>query len=235
MKYYAVKAGRETGVFTTWTECQKQVTGFKGAAFKSFSSEEEAWDFVNGSEMEEELPECEAYAYTDGSYNNDTGLTGGGGILYYAGETYEFLISTGKRNTEYNEMRNIGGEILASAAAILKAKELGVRSLRIYHDYEGVGLWADGKQKANKSATKSYALFCDAQRSGGLELQFVHVKAHTGIKDNELADELAKYAVGLADSEMRVEHPNMQWIDMRSVQREISASEQEENQIKLVP
>ena len=31
-KYYAVRKGRKTGVFATWAECQKQVTGFSGAA-----------------------------------------------------------------------------------------------------------------------------------------------------------------------------------------------------------
>lgn len=39
-KYYAVRTGRKTGVFMTWAECQKQVTGFSGAEFKSFSTME---------------------------------------------------------------------------------------------------------------------------------------------------------------------------------------------------
>ena len=47
-KYYAVRAGRSTGVFLTWAECQKQVTGFPGAVFKSFTTIEEAENFVKG-------------------------------------------------------------------------------------------------------------------------------------------------------------------------------------------
>ena len=31
MKYYAVKVGARTGVFTSWEECQKAVDGFSGA------------------------------------------------------------------------------------------------------------------------------------------------------------------------------------------------------------
>lgn len=38
-KYYAVKYGRKTGVFSSWKECQKQVIGFKGATYQSFQSE----------------------------------------------------------------------------------------------------------------------------------------------------------------------------------------------------
>ncbi len=44
-KFYVVRKGRQTGIFTTWPECQEQVTGFSGAEYKSFSTrvEAEAW------------------------------------------------------------------------------------------------------------------------------------------------------------------------------------------------
>jgi len=41
-KYYVVWKGRKTGIFTTWTECEKQVKGFVGAEFKAFESLKEA-------------------------------------------------------------------------------------------------------------------------------------------------------------------------------------------------
>ncbi len=41
-KYYAVAKGRETGVFTSWKECEKQIKGFSGALYKSFKTKEEA-------------------------------------------------------------------------------------------------------------------------------------------------------------------------------------------------
>lgn len=37
---YVVWAGRETGVFNSWPECESQVKGFKGAKFKGFTSQE---------------------------------------------------------------------------------------------------------------------------------------------------------------------------------------------------
>ena len=36
MKYYAVKVGRQTGIFNTLEECKEQVDGFEGAEYKSF-------------------------------------------------------------------------------------------------------------------------------------------------------------------------------------------------------
>ena len=45
---YAVAKGRETGVFSTWPECQAQVNGYKGAVFKSFQSRSDAEKFYRG-------------------------------------------------------------------------------------------------------------------------------------------------------------------------------------------
>lgn len=41
-KFYVVWEGRATGVFDSWEECQLQVTGYPGAKYKSFNSQEEA-------------------------------------------------------------------------------------------------------------------------------------------------------------------------------------------------
>ena len=35
-KYYAVKKGRETGIFDNWDKCKSLVMGFNGAIYKSF-------------------------------------------------------------------------------------------------------------------------------------------------------------------------------------------------------
>lgn len=45
-KYYAVKAGRQPGIYFTWSDCERQVKGFGGAIYKSFSTKEEAEQFV---------------------------------------------------------------------------------------------------------------------------------------------------------------------------------------------
>lgn len=41
-KYYVVWNGRQPGIYSTWTECEKQVKGFSGATFQSFTSETDA-------------------------------------------------------------------------------------------------------------------------------------------------------------------------------------------------
>ncbi|KAJ5937184.1 Ribosomal protein L9/RNase H1 N-terminal [Penicillium verhagenii] len=47
-KYYAVKAGFKPGIYYGWPECLAQITGFKGAIFQSFLSQEDATAFLNG-------------------------------------------------------------------------------------------------------------------------------------------------------------------------------------------
>lgn len=55
-KYYAVKAGRKTGIFQTWGECKKQVDGYSRAIFKSFSTMEEAEKYLYGKEKTQNTP-----------------------------------------------------------------------------------------------------------------------------------------------------------------------------------
>ena len=45
-KYYAVKVGKTPGIYFTWADCSAQVTGYKGAKYKSFPTIEEAMDFI---------------------------------------------------------------------------------------------------------------------------------------------------------------------------------------------
>ncbi|KAM0251329.1 hypothetical protein ACHAQJ_008224 [Trichoderma viride] len=50
-KYYAVQAGFVPGVYLTYSECQAQTAGFKGAVFKSFLSKEDAEAFAAGKKV----------------------------------------------------------------------------------------------------------------------------------------------------------------------------------------
>lgn len=49
-KIYAVRRGRTTGLFLSWADCQKQVDGFPGARFKSFTDATEAGSLTPASE-----------------------------------------------------------------------------------------------------------------------------------------------------------------------------------------
>jgi hypothetical protein len=44
--YYAVKAGRQPGLYRSWAECEAQVKGFSGGCYKRFAGEQEAREFA---------------------------------------------------------------------------------------------------------------------------------------------------------------------------------------------
>ncbi|BBM97327.1 hypothetical protein MPTK1_1g04850 [Marchantia polymorpha subsp. ruderalis] len=46
-KYYAVKSGHVPGIYDTWEDCKRQVTGFKGNQYKSFPTLVEAEQYLN--------------------------------------------------------------------------------------------------------------------------------------------------------------------------------------------
>lgn len=49
-KFYAVRRGHYPGIYTNWKDCLQQVSGFKGASFKSFSTEADAKSFIEGQD-----------------------------------------------------------------------------------------------------------------------------------------------------------------------------------------
>ena len=44
--YYAVKVGKNPGIYRTWEQTKEQVEGFSGAVYKSFLTEDEAIKFI---------------------------------------------------------------------------------------------------------------------------------------------------------------------------------------------
>lgn len=68
MKYYAVRKGKEIGIFTDWETCKQAVTGFSGAEYKSFTSIEDAQLYINvnkDTKSEIEVNFCRCYVTVD--------------------------------------------------------------------------------------------------------------------------------------------------------------------------
>lgn len=55
-KYYAVKKGVKPGIYRTWPECQRQVSGFSGAVYKSFQTLREAQAWLAGNQETSRRP-----------------------------------------------------------------------------------------------------------------------------------------------------------------------------------
>ena len=189
-KFYAVRKGYKTGVFLTWTECSKQISGYKGAEFKSFPTMEEAENFVQGIKKEIKVDENTIEAYVDGSYEHSIKKYGSGVVVLKNREVIH-TESFGGNDEEYLSMRNVAGEIKASEYAMNYCIENNVPKLVIYFDYQGIEKWCTGEWKANKKGTIEYRDYYNTIKDR-LDVSFVKVAAHTGDKYNEMADQLAK-------------------------------------------
>ena len=213
-KVYAVKKGRTTGIFMTWEDCKAQVDGFPGAEYKSFADPQDAMAYLglsSGNKVgannkkggasapaEEVLPPGNR-AYVDGSYDSSSNRFSCGVVII---ETDANGVSeTTELKAVFEDdvaalQRNVAGEVMGAKTAIDYCLENGIDDIEIYHDYEGVGKWADGLWKANNPLTQGYKQFiADARRI--MSIRFIKVKAHAGNKYNEMADKLAKQALDL--------------------------------------
>ena len=72
----------------------------------------------------------------------------------------------------------------------------GIKEVAIYYDYEGISAWAEGRWKTNKHGTIAYKEFYDEIKDR-LKVTFVKVKGHSGDTYNDMADRLAKDALGI--------------------------------------
>ena len=199
-KYYAVRRGREPGIYETWEACRAQVQGYSGAVYKSFGSRTDAELFIkNSPEAGEDPASAPAFpeVYVDGSFRADTGEYAYGMVVLTQGE--EICFKEKFSDPELAAMRNVAGEIRGAEEAMRLALREGWPGLYIYHDYAGIAHWCTGEWKANKPGTMAYRDFYRSIRDR-LQVTFIKVKGHSHDRYNDLADKLAKEALGIESS-----------------------------------
>ena len=192
-KFYAVKVGKVPGVYTSWAECQSSVEHFPGAKYKSFLTEDEAWEFINGKK-EDNSNYDGVVAYVDGSFDLTT-FRYAYGVAIIDGEKEIHLSGVGS-DSEMAKMRNVAGEIMGAMAAMQYAKDHELEEIMIVHDYSGLSEWCLKNWKTNLDGTRNFVKFYD-EVSKSVKIRFQKVKGHSGDKYNDLVDALAKKALGI--------------------------------------
>ena len=167
LKYYAVYRGKSGApkIFTSWDECKKEVIGFKGAIYKSFTSEKEAINFIalnsegksTGSDIVEENEEG-LFIYVDGSFSVEKGNYSFGLVAVLDGKIIHEDKGQGF-DSEAVALRNVSGEVLGAKMAVEFAINKGYKEVTIAYDYQGVEYWALGTWKRNNRITSEYHEF----------------------------------------------------------------------------
>lgn len=211
-KFYAVKSGRQTGIFRTWSECEQQVKGYKCAVYKSFKTLQEAEQFLSPSSQ----PGLQVAAnvitiYTDGSHQRSKNYLGIGAWCEHQGETYELsqqcdlelLATYGITNPEVSSSlrSDIDLKISSPTAEFIAFTEV----LRHLHgipntwtvifkiDYVGVGNWVRGDWQTSEPHIKKILsvarqLICLLD----CHVKIEYVPGHSNNIGNDHADRLAK-------------------------------------------
>lgn len=222
-KVYAVKKGRQTGLFSSWSECKAVVSGFPGAEFRGFVTEEEAKNYLNTpclkkeevvfqkdsgevlpenpkaiTEDRQSLPYVEHLTvYVDGSFDKDIQKYSFGCIILTPDGNIFRECGNGNQ-PESLAIHNVAGEMLGAMQAVRWAVVNEYQTIELRYDYEGIEKWVTGVWRAKNPLVQKYAAYMKSQ--GRLVKIFFHkVKAHSGDYYNEQADRLAKAALYTED------------------------------------
>lgn len=208
-KFYAVKRGRKTGLYTVWAECAAQVKGFQGAVYKGFMTEEEARAWLGGVDARAEQPRAAAemaapsapdadyIIHTDGSCLRNPGGAGGwAAVIETAATGAVEEKSGGAPETTNNRME------LTAALMALSAVPEGAR-VALYTDSQylknaftkfWLPAWKKrGWKKADGEPVLNQDLWVQLDAAfAARQVQFHWVKGHAGNPRNERCDALAR-------------------------------------------
>ncbi|XP_054153387.1 ribonuclease H1-like [Oppia nitens] len=220
-KFYAVRRGRQPGIYMSWDECKTQTTGYAGTQFKSFKTREEAEQFMNSSISEIRKPYVVSNRiqrsgdqsgdqsgdsndssdrlciYTDGSChgNGFRGAKAGIGVHFPNNSEWDISEKLTGRPT------NNRAEIMAATRALQVAKQKGFTKVEIKTDSQfmisSITEWCPawrrrGWKKSDGSDVINKQDFIKLEAEAqGMDIKWVKVKAHRGETGNEMADQLA--------------------------------------------
>jgi len=194
--FYAVRKGRVPGIYTTWAEAEKQIKGFANAKHKGCTTKDEAEIFM-GTKAPEivEIPKGAIALYTDGSYNETTVVYGGGFIVLKDNIVIHEGTASGNK-VEFAIERNNAGELSAVMAGMLWVMQNGYKHIVIFHDYRGVADFITDDWEAQSNCSKLYKAWVLKHKDVHIKIDYVWTRGHAGNKYNEMADKLARKAVG---------------------------------------
>lgn len=137
--------------------------------------------------------------YVDGSFNDKISNYGYGLLCVYNGAIVHYAGGIGK-NEAATSMRQIAGELLGAMHGLQFARRNGYSNVVIFHDYVGVAYHATGFWKRKQAFSVLYYDWMQNffKENPSIKVDFQKVEAHTGHLYNELADVLAKRAIGLS-------------------------------------
>jgi ribonuclease HI len=151
-KFYVVWNGLETGIFTSWKECERQVKGVEGAKYKSFDTREEAerayasspYDYISkgnkSTSQQANKRQAPEAVLNSSALAADAACSGNPGPMEYRG----VYIPTGQEIFHYGPVH--GTNNIGEFLAIVHAMALIVREgwqMVVYSDSRNAIKWVN--------------------------------------------------------------------------------------------
>ncbi|XP_056420085.1 ribonuclease H1-like isoform X2 [Hyla sarda] len=189
--FYAVRRGRQPGVYNSWDECKDQVNRYPYARYKKFPTYEQALHFLRGSDNSSKSSYKQAMTewIPRGKENGCTTLYG------------EEVVN----KEEFEKLDNLCKELdvkWAASRAVEQALDHSIASLNVCTDSQftikGMTEWIPrgkengcttlyGEEVVNKEEFEKLDNLCKE-----LDVKLTHVPGHCGNPENEMADWLAR-------------------------------------------
>ena len=153
-KFYVVWQGRKPGIYTSWKECEAQVSGFENARYKAFDSMVEAekafsdnpWKYFNIKKKEPEQISFSLNQIIKESVAVDAACSGNPGKMEYRG----VCVATGEEIFHFGPLEggtNNIGEFLGIVHALALLKQQN-NAIPVYSDSTNAIKWVK-KKKCN--------------------------------------------------------------------------------------
>lgn len=159
-KYYAIKKGRKTGIFSEWTEVKSYIDKFPGAIFKSFENKEDATKYLDESVYENNTKdtntEISHHLFISGQFNK-----------YDNTIVWGYLITESKnivqKEIDFIKDQEISAPFYAEIIALKKAFDWLIDNhvglVCIHYNYEGIMRWATGEWNPKTDLAVQYVKF----------------------------------------------------------------------------
>ncbi len=213
-KYYAVRKGRQPGIYQDWDTCKEQVDGFAGAQYKSFSTSEDAKRYLAGENSVSTPPRPRVshepsssadvrpghvVIYADGACSGNPGRGGYGTVVLQGDQRKEF--SAGFRRTTNNRMEILG--CIVGLESVEKPSDVTLYSDSRYVVDAITKSWAETWRSRgwNRKVDNELVPALNADLWARLldlcswhRVRFHWVRGHDGNLENERCDVLARAA-----------------------------------------
>lgn len=199
MKYYAVAKGHHTGIYTSWAAAQQELSGFSAPIFQRCFSYDDALDFMQAYEnsVNAELKRlAQPFDATITTAGLQSPMYNYANVLYTAycikpvSNAFPETITTCQQFNLHDYTKNrSAAELYAVLAAVEKAISLGMKSIRLIYNFNGVKEFAERHWCANERINQNYQSKIN-QLSRRINIQFVESTDF----DAKLAKDLNDYA-----------------------------------------